>query len=101
MNKANEMAIQVVQRYIERLERQYIHPWLSSEFAQRSYSISAANDILDELRANDTMPPLMIIEEYRDKMNEYSCINSFGSFMFSVAYDIAEDISNEIIKSYY
>ena len=101
MSKANEMAIQVVQKYIERLERQHIHPWLSSEFAQRSYAISAANDILDELRNNDSTPPLVVIEEYREKMDEYSCLNSFGSFMFSVAYDIAEDIINEVTKAYY
>lgn len=101
MSKANEMAIQVVQEYIERLERQHIHPWQSSEFAQQSYSISAANDILYELKKNTSLPPLTIIEEYRDKMDEYSCLNSFGSFIFSVSHDIAEDIIDELIKAYY
>lgn len=100
MNTANKTAISVVEQYIERLASMPVHHWRSSEFAQKCYSIMAANDILELLKSHEDEPPLGVIEEYRDKMNEYSCINSIGSFIFSVGHDTAEDIVNELLKAY-
>lgn len=101
MNTANKMAISVVKNYIERLECIPVHYWRSSEFAQKCYSIMAANDILELLSQDEDEPPLGIIEEYREKMDEYSCVNSTSSFIFSVSHDTAEDIVDELIKAYY
>lgn len=101
MNKANEMAIQIVTEYISRLERQPMGYWRSSEFAQLSYSKSAAREVLRLLQHNKELPPLVVIEEYRDKMNDYSCLNSVWSIMYSVAADTASSIVDELISSYY
>lgn len=101
MHKANEMAIRVVSDYCVRLTRQRRPHWRSPEFAQLSYSKTAAHEILDALKQNDSIPPLQTIEEYRDKVDKYSCINPKTSIMFSAAHDVAEDIINELIKAYY
>ena len=101
MNKANIMAIQIVRNYISRLERQPMGYWRSSEFAQLSYSKSAARDLLNLLQDKTDTPPLVVIEEYRDKMNDYSCLNPMWSFMHSVAADTADSIIDELIGSYY
>lgn len=103
MSKANEMAIQIVQEYVKELEN---HPcsigyWRSSEFAQRSYAKTAAYDILERLKKQCSEPPLIVIEEYRDKMDEYACINPVASIMFSVAHDTAENIIDALVGSCY
>lgn len=101
MNKANEKAIEVVKMYIERLENPSEYYWRSSDFAQQSYAKTAANDILLALMNDREAPPLMVIEEYRDMVSKLSCLNAMGSFGFSVAQDIADDISNDLAKAYY
>ena len=101
MNKANETAIEFVRGYCARLEQQTYPLWRSPEFAQMSYSKTAAYEILSLLESNKDVPPLQTIEEFRDKMNKYSCLNTKTSIMFSVAYDIADDISNDLIKAFY
>lgn len=102
MCEAKKIAIQVVQDYIRALERTpgVIEGWQTRYLSQRSYAKTAAYDILDLLRDTDE-PPLVVIERYRDKMNDYACLNSFGSIMFSVAYDTAESIIDSLIGSYY
>lgn len=101
MHVANSSAIDVVLTYCTRLERQKIPYWRSEEFAQLSYSKTAAYSILSALKIDETTPPLQIIEDFRDRMNELACLNPKTSIMFSVAHDTAEDIIDEIIKSYY
>lgn len=101
MNKANETAIEFVRGYCARLERQVYPYWRSPEFAQLSYSKTAAYEVLNRLIQNPTSPPLQTIEEFRDTMSKYSCINSKTSIMYSVAQDIADDISNDLIKAFF
>lgn len=101
MNKANETAIQIVKDYIPKLERSPGWWWRSSEFAQWSYAKTAAKEVLDLLEENTDTPPLVVIEEYRDRMNQFACVNPVRSIMYSVAADIAEDIIDELIGSYY
>ena len=102
MSKANTIAIRVVLDYINELESTTttFDYWNSAYFAQRSYAKTAAYDIL-ELLKNSTEPPLVVIEEYRDKMNDYACLNGFGSVIFSTAYDTAEGIIDALIGSCY
>lgn len=102
MSKAKDMAIRVVRDYINELEctSSIIDYWQSAHFAQRCYAKTAANDIL-ELLKNSSEPPLVVIEEYRDKMDEFACLNNFGSIIFSVAYDTAESIIDALIGSCY
>lgn len=101
MNTANMIAIQIVRNYIQRLECEPKLYWRSSEFAQWSYAKTAAKEVLESLRKDTDTPPLVVIEEYRDKMNDYACLKPMWSIMYSVAADIAEDIIDELIGSYY
>lgn len=102
MNEASKMAYKVVSAYIDELEKPVSVKdyWHSSYFAQRSYAKTAAYEILGLLR-NSSEPPLVVIEEYRDKMNEYACLNSFTSVMFSVASRTADNIVDALIGSCY
>ena len=102
MSEPHLIATRVVLEYIREIERpcSVINYWHSSYLAQRSYAKTAAYEILDLLR-NSSEPPLVIIEEYRDKMNEFACLNAFTSFMFSVMADTAENIIDAIMGSCY
>ena len=61
-------------------------------FAQMSYSVWAAEEVLNYVRNNQNRPVIYVIEEFVMKMNRYSYINNDTSYVFSVAKDIAEDI---------
>ena len=101
MSKANSLAIEAAMCYLERLENQPMGYWRSSEFAQLSYAKTAAREVVDLLKNDDSKPPLVIIEEYVDKMNKYACLNKERSIMFSVAADTAEDMIHELLCAYY
>ena len=75
MSKANSLATEAAMCYLERLESQPMGYWRSSEFAQLSYAKTAAREVVDLLKNDDSKPPLVIIEEYVDKMNKYACLN--------------------------
>lgn len=64
---------------------------------QESYSKWAAREILVRLIKEKETPPLVVIEQFRDKMDEYSCRNLNTSYMFSVAKDTAEWIIDLLI----
>ena len=102
MSEAHVIATRVVLDYIRELECApgVIDGWRTAYLSQRSYAKTAAQDILELLRDTD-QPPLVVIEAYRDKMDEYACLNKFGSIMFSVAHDTAENIIDSLIGSYY
>lgn len=102
MSEPHLIATRVVLEHIRELERpsMAINYWHSSYLAQRSYAKTAAYEILELLR-NSSEPPLVIIEEYRDKMNELACLKPFTSFMFAVMADTAEHIIDAIMGSCY
>ena len=90
MASPRETVIQMVKEYlkynlgdIRRFKRK-------DSFKQASYSRSAAQEILRRLIVDDTTPPLIILEEFRDRMDLYSTVNLKTSEMFSVAKDTAE-----------
>jgi hypothetical protein len=65
--------------------------------AQTSYSIWAAKEILKQLRKYNDTPPLIVIENFRNLMDEYSCKNRRNSYLFSCAKDMAEWIIDLLI----
>lgn len=65
---------------------------------QESYSRWAARELLACLERNPDVPPLITIENFRDKMDEYSCVNLKTSYIFSCAKDIAEWIIDLLIS---
>lgn len=51
----------------------------------------------NSLNKRKNTPPLIIIERFRDQMDDYSCRNIHTSYMFSVAKDMAEWIIDLLI----
>lgn len=68
------------------------------EFEQFSYSVWAANEILTELMNTPDVPPLYTLELFREKMDDYSCLNKETSYIFSVAKDATENIIDMLIN---
>lgn len=61
-------------------------------FLQETYSRWAAEEILRCILKSESLPPVTVVEEFKNRMNHYSLMNPNSSYIFSVAYDIAMDI---------
>lgn len=96
MNTLNKTVIRLIHGYLQKLESDPI-PTRIEELEYYSYSKSALKDILACLETEPELPPLSIVMEYRDKMDRFACEKPDNSFMFSLAYDVAENIIDEII----
>nr|DAJ79347.1 MAG TPA: hypothetical protein [Caudoviricetes sp.] len=92
MNSANFEAIKTV-RYCLRV----IDNKLGYGFRQKSYSRWAGRELLLLLEKNTDKPPLILIEEFRDKMDDLSCISKNG-YIFSCAKDMAEFVIDLLIN---
>lgn len=96
MEASNERAICTIRYCLNRLlktasnRRDY-------SLQQESYSRWAARELLVRLEKNRTTPPLVLIEEFRDQMDRYSCVNMRTSYVFSCAKDMAEWIIDLLI----
>lgn len=90
----NDSAMEYVRWYIESIsrtcEKQNLKKW--------SYSIWAANEILERLESNLDIPPLVILEEIRDDMETYSKMNAFSDYVFSCGKDTTERIIDMLIS---
>lgn len=97
MESATDRAIAIVQ-YCLRKAFCSVAGWDSYGFRQESYSRWAAREILYRLENDRNTPPLIIIENFRNQMDEYACMNSCTSYMFSVAKDMAQWIVDLLIS---
>ena len=96
----HESAIQKITTYIGNLERPNLK-MKAEEFEEASYSIWAAEEILDRVINNcDLVPPhisgklplkpIQIIAFFADEMDFFVCDG--GGKMFKIAKNVAEDI---------
>lgn len=96
MDSANERAICTVRHCLNCLLKNASNQ-RGYSLQQESYSRWAAREILVRLEKNRTTPPLILIEEFRDQMDNYSCVNIRTSYAFSCAKDMAEWIIDLLI----
>jgi hypothetical protein len=96
MSGANKHAVGVVQSYILKLDTFAI--WQGCTFKELSYSKWAANELLKCLEEQQEIPPLLVMESFRDKMDEYSHLNQKFGFVFSDARDVTEDIIEYLLS---
>lgn len=89
MNGPTKRVIEMVKEYLQYYLGD-IRRFKRKEFKQACYSKWAAQEILRRLIVDDETPPLIVLEEFRDKMDQYSLINQQSSEIFSVAKDTAE-----------
>lgn len=95
--KSNESVKNMIRWYI-RENKNHRYLWQTDEYKQETYSIWVARELLNELRKNKNKPPLVVMEDFRDRMDRYSCMNPATSFIFSVAKDTTEMFIDMIIK---
>lgn len=60
-------------------------------FEYRSYQRWAVNEIIKAVKESD-QHPRRTIEDFMERMDDYSCRNLNTSLMFSIAKDVAQDI---------
>ena len=95
--RSSNIAIKIIQDYL-RIYLGTVSKWYGYSFKQESYSRWAAEELMERLKKETTTPPLILIEEFRDKMDKYSCLNPSTSFIFSVAKDTAECIIDLLLS---
>ena len=62
-----------------------------------SYARWAVKQLISRISDNPDTMPLSIVESFKRQMNEYSCRNKISGIIFSIAYDVAEDITDKLI----
>lgn len=92
----NQRAIRIIESYISRM-RVPRRRLKKQQFAQRSYSLWAAEEVLHYVKCRNDISPTAAVEEFIRMMDEYSCINPETSYLFSVAKDTALDIYDHLI----
>ena len=101
MKTVNREIIELIQKDLYRMEKNRVPYWKRSEFEYYTYTKSTLEDIIELLEEDKTTSPFEIVCEYRSKMDRFACndnINPDNRFMFSLAYDVAEYVIDEIVK---
>lgn len=89
-------ATNLIRAYIKDLEKSN----RSDGLMYHSYSVWAAREILRYVGARYDTPPLISLDDFIEKMDDWSCRNGKQSYMFSVAHDIAQDIYDYLTTQY-
>lgn len=71
----------------------------SIEFDYESYRRSALLEIKMALIREYKKDPILVVEEFRSKVDNFACKtkNGTANFMFSTYYDIATDVLDQLI----
>ena len=97
MNVVNEKAIELVTDYRDYLEfvferdKNYYTP------SQKSYSIWITNEVINRIKRNSEIPPLQIIERFRDKIECFSHQNRNTENIFTVALENIDNILDHLM----
>ena len=97
MDCTNRQATLVTKEYLQEIEDSETL-WWDYGYEQFSYAKWATEEILNLLEEEKDTPPIIVLESFAEKMNNFACMNRVNSFIFSVAADTAVDIENHLIK---
>lgn len=75
--------------------------WKKSKFIQSSYSRWAVEELIIFIKQHSDMLVIDSVELFIRKMDEYSCMNSNSSYIFSIAHDVAEDVYDNLLSNLY
>lgn len=98
MSSANETVIDIVKDYGEYLEDRFTSLSLEYTLEQMSYSRWTVNELLYQLNQYSSIPPLLVMENLRDKLYKFSCINKRTSSIFTIAYRTVDDAIDLVIS---
>lgn len=93
----HEKAIKLIRKYQRTITIPNIGQRKDS-FANSSYSLWASNELIRIFQENEELSPVYLTEQFLRKMDSYSCMNSETSFMFSTAYNVAENIYDLLLN---
>ena len=71
--------------------------WNVELFNQKVYTIWAIEELRKEVEKNKNESPILVIEDFIQKMDKYSCKNIKTSAIFSVARDVGMYVLDEMI----
>lgn len=99
MDAQRQMVIAAIRKHMRGMN---VHRWPRGEsyFIQASYSKWAVIELLVCIQNDDKTPPIIIAEEFVRKMDDYSCVNSKNSLIFSIAKDAAMDVLDLLLGMY-
>ena len=98
---SNGIAKEIIKNYIREYSGHVYTPWQKKEFQYESFSIWAAKELLVEISKKEDLPPLYVMENFREKMDDYACLNKTNSFIFSVAKDTVNYLIDQLISYKY
>ncbi len=98
MSSPNETAKEIVKDYGEYLEDLFSSLPLEYTLEQISYSRWAISKLLSKLDRYASIPPLLTMENFRNKLYEFSCINKRTSLIFVVAYRTVDDAIDLLVS---
>lgn len=94
---SNDHILSAIREYVDECMRE--PKWRMSKewFRQVSYSRWAVGEIMKSIEESRFTPPIMVVEDFIRKMDDFSCRNKKTSIIFSVAHDMAENILDVLI----
>ncbi|WP_297183047.1 hypothetical protein [uncultured Phocaeicola sp.] len=93
----NDYILSVIREYADECLKEPVWHISRDWFKQISYSRWAVDEILKRIEESKFTPPIMVVEDFIRKMDDFSCKNKKTSIIFSVAHDMAENILDVLI----
>ena len=85
-------AVAVIEDYISTYLFPPMKNWPEYYFKERTYARWIANDILEAIKAQPWIPPVDIVEEFYDKVDEYASLGALDDRIFAMARETVEEI---------
>ena len=67
------------------------------DFEDRSIMRWAINEIIKLLKKRQGVPPIILIDGFKDTMEAYAQMKRHSNYIFYVAYMVAEELTNKLI----
>ncbi len=94
---SNDYILSVIREYADECLREPRRRLPRGCFEQRSYQKWAVDEIVKSIESSRFTPPIMVVEDFIRKMDDFSCSNHKNSIIFSIAHDVATDILDMLI----
>ena len=85
--------IQCIRDYASEFYREPRLGLRRGNFEQRSYTKAVVEELIRAIRESDA-PPLIVVEDFTKKMDDYASRKGQRTWMFSVAYDLAVSVED-------
>ena len=94
--KTTDTVVNIIEVYIKTFLDRTANTY-DELFAYNSYSKFAARNMISILKNHQEVSPLILMEEYRDKLEDYSKLNTNSNYIFETEKRTIEDIIRYLI----